>query len=81
VAQSLGQAGQWIPSNSGDYFAPDSYATGATALFVAHHGDTTGVYLFTSAGNDGVISASELTLLATLNGGGGVGSADFVFGS
>jgi hypothetical protein len=28
-----------------------------------------------------VISASELTPLATLNGGGGVGASDFVFGS
>lgn len=46
--------------------ASSAYAIGARALFVVDNGADSGVYLFSSAGNDAQVSGSELTLLATL---------------
>lgn len=48
--------------------ATSAYTTGQTALFVAETSANTAVFYFTSSGNDALISAGELTLLATLTG-------------
>ncbi|QBE63357.1 calcium-binding protein [Pseudoduganella lutea] len=48
--------------------AAEAYATGETALFALHTASTTAVYLFTSKGNDAVVSANELVQIATLTG-------------
>lgn len=48
--------------------ATSAYTTGQTALFVAENSANTAVFYFTSSGNDALVSASELTLLATLTG-------------
>ncbi|WP_127996448.1 beta strand repeat-containing protein [Piscinibacter defluvii] len=48
--------------------ASSAYATGQTALFVIETASNSAVFQFTSSGNDALVSASELTLLATLTG-------------
>ncbi|WP_338770074.1 calcium-binding protein [Massilia sp. METH4] len=48
--------------------ATEAYVAGETALFALHSGSTTAVYLFTSGGDDALVSASELTQVATLTG-------------
>lgn len=55
--------------------ANSAYASGRTALFAVDNGVDTAVYYFTSAGTDALVSASELTLMATL-----VGTAGTVIG-
>ncbi len=45
-----------------------TYAMYASAVFVAHSGKTSAVYLFTSDGDDGVIGAGELQQIATVTG-------------
>ena len=59
--------------------ATSAYAIGRTALFVVDNGTSTGVYLFTAADANAQVSASELTLLATLTGTTTTTSADYVF--
>jgi hypothetical protein len=61
--------------------ATAAYASGATALFAVDNGSDTGLYLFTSSGADATVSASELTLLATLTGTASTVAADYVFGA
>ncbi len=46
--------------------ATSAYATGQTALFVVENSTNSAIYYFTSSGNDALVSASELTLLATV---------------
>jgi Ca2+-binding RTX toxin-like protein len=46
--------------------AASAYAEGQTALFVVENDLASAVYYFKSAGADSLVSASELTLLATL---------------
>jgi len=72
-ALSTGSAAAHIGS------ASSAYTTGQTALFVLDNGTDTAVYYFKSAGNDAVVSASELTLLATLTGTHDTGAADYLF--
>ncbi|HSW21786.1 MAG TPA: hypothetical protein VLJ62_03380, partial [Burkholderiaceae bacterium] len=48
--------------------ASSSYATGATRLFAVDNGTQTGIFLFTSSGNNALVSAGELTQLALVNG-------------
>jgi len=45
------------------------------------NGSSTAVYLFTSSNADAAVSASELTLLATLSGTPGTAVGDYLFGS
>lgn len=59
--------------------AAAAYAYGATALFVVDNGTDSAVYRFVSAGPDAVVSASELTLVATLAGSPGTVLGDYVF--
>jgi hypothetical protein len=48
--------------------ASSAYATGDKVLFQFTTGTSSGLFLFTSLGNDALISANELTLLVTLQG-------------
>lgn len=48
--------------------ASTAYKVGRAALFVVDNGSDSAVYYFKSAGADAVVSASELTLMATLAG-------------
>ncbi|WP_165390793.1 calcium-binding protein [Pseudoduganella lutea] len=57
--------------------ATGGYGLGDTALFALHSGSTTAVYLFTSSGNDAVVSAGELAQIATLTGVASVTVTDF----
>lgn len=59
--------------------ANSAYAVGATALFAVDTGSSSAVYLFTAANTDRVVSASELTLLATLSGTAATALADYQF--
>ena len=61
--------------------ASSAYAVGRTALFVVDTGSSSGVYLFTAADANSSVSASELTLLATLSGTGSTVASDYVFSS
>lgn len=61
--------------------ASSAYAVGRTALFVVDTGASSGVFLFTAADANSAVSASELTLLATLSGTGSTGVGDYVFSS
>lgn len=61
--------------------ATSAYAVGRTALFVIDTGTSSGVYLFTAADANAMVSASELTLLATLGGTGSTVAGDYVFSS
>lgn len=45
-----------------------AYATGRTAIFAVDNGVDSAVYYFESSGNDALVSATELTLMATLSG-------------
>ncbi|WP_158206785.1 RTX toxin [Pseudoduganella flava] len=57
--------------------AAGDYVQGETALFALHSGTTTALYLFTSSGVDAVVSAGELTQIATVTG--VPTAADFAF--
>ncbi|MGM9489868.1 beta strand repeat-containing protein [Ideonella sp. YS5] len=48
--------------------ATSAYATGATVLFVVNNGTQSGIFQFESAGTDALVSAAELTEIATLSG-------------
>jgi Ca2+-binding RTX toxin-like protein len=61
--------------------ATSAYAVGQTALFVVDNGTDSAVYYFKSAGNDAVVSASELTLLASLEGAAQTGVSNYLFGA
>jgi hypothetical protein len=54
---------------------------GAHAIFVVDNGSNSGVYYFESAGADSLVSASELTLLATLSGTGSTVVGDYMLGA
>jgi Ca2+-binding RTX toxin-like protein len=58
--------------------ASAAYANGDTALFALHTATTTAVYLFTSNGGDAVVSAAELTQIATLTGVAATSTGDFL---
>lgn len=60
--------------------ATGSYAVGATRLFVVDNGTDSRVYLFTAADANAVVSASELTLLATLQATPAINTGDVIFG-
>ena len=59
--------------------ATSAYAVGATALFAVDNGTQTGLFLFTSNGADGLVSAAELTLLGTASTTPATVLADYVF--
>ena len=59
--------------------ASSAYAVGRTALFAVDNGSSSAVYLFTSSNADAVVSASELTLLATLSGTPATAVSDYLF--
>ncbi len=59
--------------------ATAAYAADRTALFVVDNGTNSGVFLFHSADGNAAVSASELTLLATLNGTPSTVIGDYVF--
>lgn len=59
--------------------ATSAYTIGRTALFVVDTGTSSGVYLFSAADANATVSASELTLLATLSGTGSTVAGDYVF--
>ena len=61
--------------------ANGSYAAGDTRLFVVDNGHDTAVYLFKSADNSATVAASELTLVATLEGTGATSTSDYLFGA
>ncbi|WP_127996247.1 Calx-beta domain-containing protein [Piscinibacter defluvii] len=48
--------------------ASSNYAVGATRLFVVDNGAQTGIFLFTSSGANALVSASELTQIALVDG-------------
>lgn len=58
-----------------------NYAFGATTLFVVDNGSDTALYRFSSSAPDNHVSASELTLVATLSGTASTTLADYVFGA
>jgi len=60
--------------------ASDSYAVGQTAVFVVNNGFSSAVWSFESADTDGQVSASELTLVATLTDTSSTTAADYLFG-
>src|SRR5450830_1586280 len=55
----------------------DGHADGA--VFAVSNGSVTGVFVFTSAGEDGAVSAAELTQVATLTGVRSLVAGDFQF--
>ena len=59
--------------------ATTAFAADRMALFVVDSGINSGVYLFHSAGVNAQVSATELTLLATLTGTASTGLADYLF--
>jgi Ca2+-binding RTX toxin-like protein len=61
--------------------ATDAYAVGQTALFVVDNGQNSAVYYFKSADTNAVVSASELTLLATLQNMHSTDMSNYIFGS
>jgi Ca2+-binding RTX toxin-like protein len=61
--------------------ASSAYAVGDTRLFVVDNGSDSAVYLFESADANATISASELTLLATLDNTASTSVGDYLFGA
>jgi Ca2+-binding RTX toxin-like protein len=61
--------------------ANSAYATGQTALFEVDNGADSAVYYFQSSGADALVSASELTLLATLSGTPSTVVGDYLLGA
>ncbi|MBM3223674.1 MAG: hypothetical protein FJZ47_07740, partial [Candidatus Tectomicrobia bacterium] len=59
--------------------ATGSYAPGATALFAVDDNVSTGLFLFTSAGNDALVRATELTQLGTVSGVSATALGDYLF--
>jgi len=61
--------------------ASANYAVGDTRLFVVDNGHDTAVYLFKSLDNSATVTASELTLVTSLEGTGATSSNDYLFGA
>ncbi len=61
--------------------ASAAYAAGQHALFMVDNGSSSALLMFTSAGADALVSASELTLLATLSGCPSTVATDLLFGA
>jgi Ca2+-binding RTX toxin-like protein len=61
--------------------ATSAYALGQTTLFVVDNGTDSAVYYFKSAGNDAMVSVSELTLLVTLSGTAHTDVPDYLLGA
>jgi len=59
--------------------ATGAYAIGATRLFVIDNGTSSAVFRFTAADANATVSASELALVATLQGTAATALADYVF--
>lgn len=59
--------------------ASAAYAAGRSALFVVDNGSAIAVYLFTSSSANALVSASELSLLATLDGTAATALVDYQF--
>lgn len=59
--------------------ATTAFTAGAQRIFVVDSANSTGVYLFTSAGADALVSASELTLLANTNTNNALAMSDYLF--
>lgn len=59
--------------------ASAAYEAGRRALFIVDNGSSSALFLFTSSGNDAVVSADELTRLAILQGTTSLAAADFLF--
>lgn len=72
-AANLASAAAAIGSASADY------AAGQATLFAVRVDEGVALYRFVSAGEDAVVEAAELSLLAVLNGATGVSSADFAW--
>lgn len=60
--------------------ASTAYAVGAKAIFAIDNGVSSAVFQFVAANADAVVSAAELTLLATLQGTAATALSDYVFG-
>jgi len=60
--------------------ASSNYAVGDTRLFIVDNGSDSAVYLFKSADVNSIVSASELTLLATLDNTASTTVGDYLFG-
>ncbi len=59
--------------------ATSAYAVGKTAMFAVDNGVSSALHLFSAADSNPVVSASELSLLATLNGTSSTAIADYLF--
>ncbi|MGO4380134.1 hypothetical protein AB4Z19_17795 [Pseudoduganella sp. RAF19] len=59
--------------------AASNYHAGDTVLFALHSGTTNTLFKFTSNGDDAVVSAAELTQLATLTGAPIISAEDLLF--
>jgi Ca2+-binding RTX toxin-like protein len=59
--------------------ATSAYTMGKTALFSVDNGASSALYLFNAADSNAEVSASELTLLATLNGTSATAIGDYLF--
>ncbi|MGB8815308.1 MAG: hypothetical protein WCC57_19190 [Paracoccaceae bacterium] len=59
--------------------ATSAYAVGHNVLFAVDNGISTGIFRFSSANADGLVSAAELTLVATLQGTPTTAIADYLF--
>ncbi|WP_127999027.1 M10 family metallopeptidase [Piscinibacter defluvii] len=61
--------------------ATSAYTVGSTALFAIDNGSSSALFLFTASNADALVSASELTLLATLSGTAATTTGDYLFGT
>lgn len=61
--------------------ASTGYGVGVSALFVVDNGSSSAIYRFQSLDTNAVVSAGELTLLATLNGTAQTAVGDYFFAS
>lgn len=59
--------------------ATGAYTVGRTALFAIDNGSSSALFLFTAGNADAVVSAGELTLLATLSGTAATTTGDYLF--
>jgi len=76
IAGALSTAGAAAAIGS----ATSAYGIGAKALFAVDNGSSTAAYVFTAADANAVVSAAELTLLATLNTAGCTVPGHWMFG-
>ncbi|MGM9488828.1 hypothetical protein [Ideonella sp. YS5] len=61
--------------------ANTAYATGDTRLFVVDNGSDSAIYLFKAADTNSIVSANELTLVATLDNTANTTVGDYLFGA